>query len=221
MIADSGRPGPPVTVAASGNWMLGSDRIGPAVLERLEGRIADDVELADLGSGSLALLDHLRGQELLILVDACVGRGTPGEVMVAEPSANGVPSGWPSVHQIGPVETLAVARQLYPELMPEHVRLVLVETSTLDQELETRACREAVATVEREVAQWRLAKSLKSSRRNEDRETESDVADEARRRSPTTSRAEEVADGPVSRSEEREVEQWRRSRRGGERDSEP
>ena len=70
----------PVTIAGSGNWLLGHDRIGPRVLERVAGRWGDEVELVDIGTTSLALLDHLRGQELLLVVDACAGMASPGEV---------------------------------------------------------------------------------------------------------------------------------------------
>lgn len=155
---------PPVTVAGAGNWLLGHDRIGPRVLERLSGRLSDQVELADLGCSGLALLDRLRGQELLVVVDACVGRGRPGEVMVVEPDLDRLDDGWTSAHQIGPVETLAVGRALYPELEPKRVVLVLVETANLEESNEDRACAEAVDAVERELETWRRGRTRRIGR---------------------------------------------------------
>jgi hydrogenase maturation protease len=153
---------PPVTVAGAGNWLLGHDRIGPLVLDRLSRRLPEDVELADLGCSGLALLDRLRGQDLLVVVDACVGRGRPGEVMVVEPDLDRLGDGWPSAHQIGPVETLAVGRALYPELEPKRVVLVLVETTDLEESNEDRACAAAVRAVEREVETWRRSRPAAS-----------------------------------------------------------
>ncbi len=73
-----------VTIAGSGNWLLGHDRIGPRVLNKIHGRYGLAVSAVDLGTSPLALLDHLYHQELLIVVDACVGHGKPGEVMLVE-----------------------------------------------------------------------------------------------------------------------------------------
>ena len=75
-------PGPAVIVAGSGNWLLGHDRVGPRVLAMIEGRYSQQVEICDLGTSALALLDHLHGQDLLVIVDACIGYGAAGEVMV-------------------------------------------------------------------------------------------------------------------------------------------
>jgi hydrogenase maturation protease len=155
---------PPATVAGAGHWLLGHDRVGPEVLARLAGRVGADVELADLGCSGLALLDRLRGQELLVVVDACVGRGRPGEVMVVEPDLDRLGGTWASAHQVGPVETLAVGRALYPELEPERVVLVLVETADLEEPNEDRACAEAVAAVERELETWRRGRSRRIGR---------------------------------------------------------
>jgi hydrogenase maturation protease len=148
-------PAAPVTVAGSGNWLLAQDRVGPQVLARLADRLPEEVELAELGSSSLALLDWLRGQELLVVVDACVGRGAPGEVSVSDTDGGELPRGWPSLHQIGPLETLAVARALQPELLPRRVVLVQVETGGLPPEDEEHACAAAVTAVERELESWR------------------------------------------------------------------
>ena len=145
----------PVTIAGSGNWLIGSDRIGQRVLERVADRWGSEVELVDLGATSLALLDHLRGQELLLLVDACVGMGAAGEVRIYEPDLENVSGPSTSIHQIGPVETLAVARELAPDTLPRRLRLVLVETTGLSEVDEEKVCDQVIEVLDREVEGWR------------------------------------------------------------------
>lgn len=138
-----------ITVVGSGHCLMPKDRVGPRVLELLVARLGDDVELRDVGTTGLGLLDHLDGQDLLIVVDACIAGLEPGQVLEVEPDLETVPARNTSVHQIGPVETLVVAKHLYPERMPRMIRLVLVETSGIDLKTEEIACLEAAARIER------------------------------------------------------------------------
>lgn len=137
--------------------MVRADRVGPRVLAVLGSRPSPDVELCDVGTTVLGLLDRLRGQELLILVDACAGRGEPGEVRVVEPALVAADRP-PSSHQIGPVDTLVVARELYPERLPGRLLFVQVETGGLGPTEEDAVCERAVAVVEREIERWRSAR---------------------------------------------------------------
>lgn len=148
-----GEAKPGISVAGAGNWLLTHDDVGPRVLERIRGRYGPSVELCDLGSAGLALLDHLHGQELLVVVDACLLEGPPGAVHELEPSLDGVEGRGASVHQIGPLETLAAARQLFPEQMPARIVLLLVETEGIDDEGLERACDEVVARLDRLIEQ--------------------------------------------------------------------
>lgn len=139
-----------VTVAGAGNWLLGHDRIGPRVLEKIRGRWGDEVELAEIGTDPLALLDHLHRQRLLVVVDACVGLGAPGEIQVVEVPFDSPLGRETSVHQIGPVETLVVARHLWPERLPERTLLVMVETGEFDDDdTEEELFTRIVATLDR------------------------------------------------------------------------
>lgn len=144
-----------VSIVGCGNWLQADDRIGPRVLRDLAGRLDPAVTIEDVGTSVLGLLDRLRGQQLLILVDACVGRAAPGTVLVVEPDLDGPVPPRASAHQIGPLETLIVGRELYPERFPRRVVWVLIETGGLDAEAEQRARRDAVALVEREIEPWR------------------------------------------------------------------
>lgn len=143
-----------VAVVGCGNWLSRDDRIGPRVLRDLAARLDSRIAVEDVGTSVLGLLDHLQGQELLILVDACVGRAAPGTVLVVEPDLDQPPPTRASSHQIGPLETLVVARELYPERYPRRVVLVLIETGDLDAEADRRVRREAVAAVERQIELW-------------------------------------------------------------------
>lgn len=144
------RPG--ISVVGAGNWMISHDRVGPRVLQLLEGRYGPEVELCHAGTSGLDLLDHLHGQELFLVVDACTLGGPPGTVHVFDrPDLVGVPSSAASVHQIGPLEALAVARHLFPEQLPRRIQLVLVETGGIDDQTFEEVCRDAVAHVDRQI----------------------------------------------------------------------
>ena len=148
----------PAAVVGAGNWLIASDRAGPLVLERVRGRYGPEVETRNMGSAGLALLDHLHGQELMCLVDACLTGGPPGRVHVSEMRLDGIPDPVGSVHQIGPLETLIIAARLYPEDMPKRVVLIGIETEGMDERMEEVACEEAVAILDREIESWRRAR---------------------------------------------------------------
>lgn len=146
---------PPVTIVGAGNWLISCDRIGPRVLELCRDRYASGVELFNSGSAGLGLLDCLRGQELMLIVDACSQGWPSGAVRVTEmdfslPSSRGA-----SLHQIGPLETLSVARQLYPEKIPRRVILILVETEGLADRDIDQTCIRVLAAVDKEIKLWR------------------------------------------------------------------
>lgn len=145
----------PVAVVGAGNWLVASDRVGPRVLERIRGRYGPEVAIRNMGSAGLALLDHLHGQELMFLVDACLLGGPPGRVHVSELSFEGTPMSVGSIHQIGPLETLTIAARLYPERMPKRAILIGIETEGMDDRTEEIACEEAVAILDGEIEGWR------------------------------------------------------------------
>ena len=151
----------PVSIAGAGNALTTHDAVGPRVLELCEGRYGAAAELCHIGVTGLALLDHLRGQPLLIVVDACIFGGPPGEIVRMEPDLE-QESGRPtSVHQVGPLEALTVAKHLYPERLPQRVLLLLVETNGLDHETQEKACRALLPILDDEV--WSIAGGQRTS----------------------------------------------------------
>ncbi len=144
----------PISIVGSGNWLISHDRIGPKVLELVEGRYGSEVELCHIGSAGLALLDYLHGQELMLVVDACLQGNQPGEICIIEPCLDTLNINITSVHQIGPLETLTFAKRLFPESMPQRIRLILVETDGIDEKKEAVACQEVLAILDQEIGAW-------------------------------------------------------------------
>jgi hydrogenase maturation protease len=139
-----------LTLAGAGNALIAHDRIGPAVIDAFRACPLDDLEVVELRGGGLGLLDVLRGQDALIVVDACATGGAPGaqrEVELPELLATPQPPQGMSLHQIGPLEALQVAAELYPERMPRRVILLLVETEGLDEAGEVLARNAVTARV--------------------------------------------------------------------------
>jgi hydrogenase maturation protease len=155
---------PPVTIAGAGNWLIACDRVGPRVLELLEGRYGADVELYDCGSSGLALLDCLRGQELLVVVDACRLGGESGDIRVIEADVIPASAHAQSVHQIGPLETLGVAAHLFPEHLPSRAMLVTVETEGLDEAGTESACRRVLRVLDGIVDAWEIKANSQEER---------------------------------------------------------
>lgn len=137
--------------------MVAQDRVGPRVIELLRDHCADTVQLCDVGTSGLDLLDKFLAQDLMIIVDACVGMGAPGELVQTEPDLEAMPTPSASVHQIGPLEALLVAKHLYPERLPKRVLLMLVETGGVDDDTAEEACHRVVDAVQREIRQVGLA----------------------------------------------------------------
>jgi hydrogenase maturation protease len=105
-------------VVALGNPLLGADGFGPAVADRL-GRMPgffEAAELLDVSTDLIGHLDTLAKHDRVILVDALVAAGRPGQVAVYEEqefAAWSVMS--PGCHAISPVMGLRLFRCLYPE----------------------------------------------------------------------------------------------------------
>lgn len=144
-----------ITIACAGHWLITGDRIGPQVLEQVGQRYGSHVEIKNIGVSGLALLDHLCGQDLLLVVDAAL-MGTPtGTIRVQEyQNQPQIGHGVASTHQIGPLETLAVAQRLFPDTMPKQVLLILVETAGLDDADIAAVSHQVVKVLDQQVERW-------------------------------------------------------------------
>ncbi len=135
--ADSNRtPHPATLVLGVGNILLGDEGVGVRVIQAMkEKKLPGNVELLDGGTASLDLLDSLSNREKVIIVDAVKGGGKPGtlyhfslcDITAERKNLN-------SLHQIGLLETLAMAE--YLGCAPHHVTIYGIEPKKVDWGLE-------------------------------------------------------------------------------------
>lgn len=127
--------GPRAVVACVGNGLVADDAVGGAVAARLAlAALPPGVRVELLGTGGLALLDGLDGEDVLVVVDAVQLGAAAGTLHVLEwdglPSAPGQAV---SAHGIGVREAIDVGRMLCPERMPGRVVLVGIEGACFDR----------------------------------------------------------------------------------------
>jgi len=72
-----------VFVIGVGNYLLGDEGVGIHIVNRMkEHSLPEKVEVVDGGVGGLFLLEFLEKAEKVILVDAVLGGGKPGDVYI-------------------------------------------------------------------------------------------------------------------------------------------
>lgn len=109
-----------VLVAGIGNLFLGDDGFGPEVVRRLAGEPARaGVRVVDYGIRGMHLAyDLLDGYDLLVLVDALPGAGTPGEVVVLDVRPDDLGPAEFDAHGMNPVAVLGGLSRLGGTLPP-------------------------------------------------------------------------------------------------------
>lgn len=126
-------------VVGLGNPLAGSDGFGSAVVARLRERddLPGDVALVDAGTDLLGHLDSLASYDEVVLVDAVVGAGGAGEILVVDESTFKT---WPettaSSHALSPHVAVKLFRTLYPQAATRIVLVGLsVDAITLGEDL--------------------------------------------------------------------------------------
>lgn len=73
-----------VLVGGIGGILLGDDGVGPYIARLLAARyaFAEGVEVADLGTPALDMIDELSGKDAVILIDSVDTEATPGTVIL-------------------------------------------------------------------------------------------------------------------------------------------
>jgi hydrogenase maturation protease len=108
-----------ILIAAVGHALMGDDGLGQAVLEKLgEVGLPSRVRLFDAGPAPQDILTELSGITKLIVIDALTGV-EPGSIAVRRfPATTALPedSGGRVSHGLGIVQTLCMARDLFPEM---------------------------------------------------------------------------------------------------------
>lgn len=123
-----------VLVACIGNDLVADDAVGCAVHERLAAAsLPEGVRLELLAAGGFRLLDALRDEEILIVVDAVQLGASAGTVHVLEwndiPDAPGLPV---TAHGIGIREVIDIGRILGDRRIPARITLVGIEGRDFD-----------------------------------------------------------------------------------------
>jgi hydrogenase maturation protease len=104
----------PILVLGLGNILLQDEGVGVRVVEAMQDvKLPPDVELFDGATAGLDLLDVLADRRKVIVIDAVEGDSPPGTVLRLGPDEL-LPGDGPgvSLHEVGLMEALTVARQL-------------------------------------------------------------------------------------------------------------
>jgi hydrogenase maturation protease len=110
-----GFPGPvpyfPVLVMGVGNILLRDEGVGVRIIEAMGGvRLPDTVEILDVGTGALDIMDIIANREKVIIIDVVNAGGEPGAVYRFTPEDIAILSPTPvSVHQFDIPGTLNMA----------------------------------------------------------------------------------------------------------------
>jgi hydrogenase maturation protease len=150
----------PTLVLGLGNILLRDEGLGVRVVEAMgQMSLPSDVEILDGGTAGVDLLDALADRQKVIVIDAIAGDIAPGTVLRLEPD-DLVPRHTPgiSLHDLGLVETLALARQL--NVSPREVVIIGAKPHSIDCGLELtpaaqRLVPEIIALVMAELQQAR------------------------------------------------------------------
>src|ERR1700674_4042313 len=73
-----------ILIGGIGNVLLGDDGVGPYVVRLLEAgyEFEDGVEIDDLGTPALDLIDRISGKDAVILIDSIDTEAEPGKVLL-------------------------------------------------------------------------------------------------------------------------------------------
>lgn len=111
-----------------GSDIRADDGVGLHVVRQLEDRsLSESVDVVELGTAGLGLLDSVRGYDRLILVDAIVTGATPGTVHVLNGADVARASHLGPGHDADLPTVLALGEKLAGDQMPQKVFVVAVE----------------------------------------------------------------------------------------------
>jgi hydrogenase maturation protease len=118
---------PLVVVVAIGNPDRGDDGFGPAVAQRLRGRVSSRVRILERSGDALAMIEDWNGVRCAIVIDAMAPISESGRVHRFDLTDSPLPIGLApsSSHAFGVVETVELARSL--GRLPRYLVAYLVE----------------------------------------------------------------------------------------------
>lgn len=120
-------------IAGIGSTIRTDDGVGVHVLERLrELGLGPEVELCELGTGGLALIDRLDGHERLIVIDAIRSGAPHGTIRKLSGADMARAVHLARGHEADLPATLQVARQLLDRRLPDDDRIVVIAIEAVD-----------------------------------------------------------------------------------------
>ncbi|MCL2819075.1 MAG: hydrogenase maturation protease [Actinomycetia bacterium] len=123
-----------ILIIGAGNTVMADEGIGPRCLEALQEwfDFADNIELADVGTMGISLLDALRAYSDLIVLDAAIETGHPaGTVILYGPEDLAQHQVLHSAHDMRFVDVLKSAKLMGIEL--DSVAIVAVQIKDMTQ----------------------------------------------------------------------------------------
>jgi hydrogenase maturation protease len=143
-----------VLIGGIGNVLLGDDGVGPYIARLLEAHyeFAEGVEIADLGTPALDLIDQISGRDAVILIDSINVAAAPGTVLLyrKEDIIQHRPAVRMDPHSPALIETL-LSSELFG-VAPKEVLLVGIVAETFDSGCElSEAVKGSVSRVIAEI----------------------------------------------------------------------
>ncbi|MDD1773662.1 MAG: hydrogenase maturation protease [Methanomassiliicoccales archaeon] len=119
-----------VLVLGIGSPIVSDDAVGIRVIERIRSLNLEGVDVKDVSSSGLDLIELMLDYDTVVLVDAIITSGHPvGTVLQLEEKdfASSVHGANP--HDVNIATTIELGRRLQPERMPKRIAFVAVEVA--------------------------------------------------------------------------------------------
>jgi hydrogenase maturation protease len=110
------------------------DGVGVEAIQQLfKIGLPSNVELVDLGTNLLALMNYFHGQRKIILVDALKKHHQPGTIYrLGLPEIEKIKQNQMTAHHISAVESLKILRQIDSKIAEAEIVMIGIEPETVD-----------------------------------------------------------------------------------------
>jgi hydrogenase maturation protease len=120
-------------IVGIGSTIRGDDGVGVRAARRLRERpLPGEVDVIELGTAGLGLLDHVAGYDRLIVLDAIVSGAPVGTVRVLAANDVACAAHLGAGHEADLPTTLALGHKLLAERIPQQVNVVTIEVCDLN-----------------------------------------------------------------------------------------
>jgi len=123
-----------IEVICCGNILASDDGIGPVIAKELQSLcLPENVDVLDVGTPGLSLLDMILGVRRVIIVDAMITGIKPGTIREIKLDQIEVSRKMPeiSLHDLPLTEALNIAREFFTEKMPDELVIIGIEAESI------------------------------------------------------------------------------------------